>query len=100
MMRNKSETKPEDTDKVDKTYEIYGDKKPVILPEIKKPVETPIIEQNTQQEEPEMEFIPNPEEVQQKNYYEDPNFDWSDDSKWAGDKYARRYYDMNIKPNI
>ena len=56
--------------------------------------------ENSQQEEPEVEFIPNPEEFVQKAYYENPNFDWSDDSKWIGDKRARHFYNTNIRPNL
>lgn len=110
MMRKKPEATTEDTDKHDKTYEIYGEK-PIIVENIfqkpddsgkfsPKPDEMPVIVENSQQEEPEMEFIPNPEEIQPKSYYEHPNFDWSDSSKWIGDKKARFYYETNIRPNL
>jgi cell division protein FtsL len=107
MMRKKHEVEPEDTDK---TYEIYGEK-PIIVENIfQKPddsgknlvkvKEAPMMVENSQQEEPEMEFIPNPEEIEPKAYYEDPNFDWSDTSKWIGDKRARHYHSMHIRPNL
>jgi cell division protein FtsL len=105
-----TEEKQED----DKVYEIYGEKpsdtedngknlseKQVTIE--KNPQnsdESQIIVENIPTEEPEMEFIPNPEEIQPKAYYEDPNFEWSDDSKWIGDKRARIYYETHIKPNL
>jgi cell division protein FtsL len=99
MMRNKPETKPDNTNNPDKTYEIYGEKSPIVENVVEIPQEPTIIEQSTPQEEPEMEFIPNPEEIQPKAYYEDPNFDWSNEERWIADKYARRYYHnlMNSK---
>jgi cell division protein FtsL len=97
MIRNKSEKKSDDTDK---TYEIYGEKPDDSEKSLVKVKDAPIIVENTQQEEPEMEFIPNPEEIQSKSYYEDPNFDWSDTSKWIGDKRARHYHNIHIRPNL
>ena len=110
MVYKKPEVASEDTDKAGKTYEIYGER-PVIVENIfqkpddsgkfsPKPDEMPVIVENSQQEEPEIEFVPNPEEIRPKPYYEDPNFDWSDDSKWIGDKRARYYYNANIRPNL
>jgi len=110
MVYKKPETTPEDIDTPDKTYEIYGET-PVIMENISenpddsgknlvKVKEAPIIVENNKQEEPEMEFIPNPEEIHPKAYYEDPNFDWSDDSKWIADKRARHYHNIHIRPNL
>jgi hypothetical protein len=100
MIRSKPETNPEDKDESDKTYEIYGEKSPIVESGAEPPHENPIIEQKESQEEPEMEFIPNPEEIQPKAYYEDPNFDWSDTSKWIGDKKARYYHNIHIGSNL
>ena len=88
------------TPEPDKNYEIYGDteiQKEVIT---KNEEKVPIIENAQQEEALEIEFRPNLEEIEQKNYYEDPSFDWSNDFKWVGDKKARLYYDEHIKPNI
>jgi cell division protein FtsL len=106
MVYKKSEITPEDTDK---TYEIYGEKTPLVEnisenpddsgKNLVKVKDAPVIVENSHQEEPEMEFIPNPEEIQPKAYYEDPNFDWSNTLKWIGDKRARHYHNIHIKPN-
>ena len=100
MVYKKPEVTPEDTDKTDKTYEIYGEKSPIINTETKIKQETPIAPQTKSEKEPEIEFVPNPEEFVQKAYYEDPNFDWSNDSNWIGDKRARHYHNTHIRPNL
>ena len=100
MLSKKPEPTPEESDNSDKIYEIYGEKSPIVESRAETPQETTIIEQKEPQEEPEMEFIPNPEEIQPKAYYEDPNFDWSDTSKWIGDKRARHYHNIHIRPNL
>ena len=68
------------------------------------PQENPVIVENSQPAERiiessniEPEFVPDPEE-NPKVYYEDPNFDWDNNTNWVSDKYARRYYENNIKP--
>lgn len=81
------------TKKSDKIYEVYG--------EIPINTETIPAEPHIEQiDDSEMEFIPDSDEVHYKSYYENPNFDWSDDTKWIGDKKARLYYEINVKPNI
>ena len=100
MLYKKPEMTPEDTDKTDKTYEIYGEKSSLVENIPQTPDEIPVVVENSQQEAPEIEFVPNPEEFVQKAYYEDPNFDWSDTSQWIGDKRARHYHNTYIRPNL
>jgi len=64
--------KDENVNDTDKTYEIYGEKSSLVENILQKsndsgkfspkPDEIPVIVENSQQEEPEVEFIPNPEE--------------------------------------
>lgn len=106
MIYRKTDEKPELDNK---SYEIYGETPEIVENIFQKPEdsgknspiteETPIIVENSHTEEPEMEFIPNPEEIEPKAYYENPNFDWSDKSKWVADKYAKHYYNTHIKQN-
>jgi NACalpha-BTF3-like transcription factor len=73
MVYKKPEVTTEDTNKLDKTYEIYGEKSSLVENIPQKPDEIPVIVENSQQEEPEVEFIPNLEEnhnivVNKSNY--------------------------------
>jgi cell division protein FtsL len=83
MLYKKPEVPSEDTNNSDKTYEIYGEKSSLVENILQKPDdsgkfspkpdEIPVIVENSQQEEPEVEFIPNPEEnhnivVNKSNY--------------------------------
>ncbi|CAB4142553.1 hypothetical protein UFOVP449_57 [uncultured Caudovirales phage] len=74
-----------------KTYEIYGEAYPNISEKTDK---------NSTNGSGEGESIPNIEEPRPLAYYEDPNFDWSDDTKWIGDKRARVYYENYVRPNL
>ena len=99
VSKNKVDNPPT-TKEVDKIYEVYGETLSNPEENIADLAENPVVVENTQPEHQEIEFIPNPEEIQPQAYYEDPNFDWSDDSKWIGDKKARHYYNANIRPNL
>jgi flagellar basal body-associated protein FliL len=100
--------KEDDVEMVEKPklYEVYGEQEKIVENISEKPEEIPVIVENSlpkeriiQSDNQEPEFIPNPEEIKPKAYYEEPDFDWSNKSRWIADKRARMYYDIHIKPN-